>query len=189
MSLALILFQVYQKDTGDFFRCNKYSAATITKDTIHESFYRFLYNGVRLRLEIIDPIVEKIRAILMAVARRNDIRLFSSSLMIIYESNEYGVEEKDTMQREKSGNYSGINGFYDQLDSLMASTSTAGHSAAEKTNSAEGLVDVKMIDFAHSFHTASINDIKFAGPDVGYIFGLENLVKVFLNIKERYSAS
>lgn len=39
-------------------------------------------------------------------------------------------------------------------------------------------VDVRMIDFAH----ATYKDSRYEGPDHGYIFGLENLIKIFQSI-------
>ncbi|XP_064625143.1 inositol hexakisphosphate kinase 1-like [Lineus longissimus] len=194
--------QVYQKDTGEFLRYNKYSVETINRDTIHEPVYKFLYNGVRLRLELVDLIVEKLRAISLAVAKRNDIRMFSSSLMVMYESveNPSATDEDTALDCEKSweGNLQ-----IDSSDSVSQSPlSATSHSIANSSmNIASGLtnsknkdvsdlkVDIKMIDFAHSFHTASRTDVKFVGPDAGYIFGLENLIKIFLNVKERNSES
>lgn len=42
-----------------------------------------------------------------------------------------------------------------------------------------------MIDFAHTSFTESRNSLtEYEGPDQGYIFGLENLVKIFCDIRK-----
>lgn len=44
-------------------------------------------------------------------------------------------------------------------------------------------VDVRMIDFAHTtYKGARCNQTVYDGPDHGYIFGLENLIKIIQNI-------
>ncbi len=46
------------------------------------------------------------------------------------------------------------------------------------------LVDVKMIDFAHTTHEGFRGDIILhSGPDKGYLFGLENLIHMFQKLK------
>jgi len=42
-----------------------------------------------------------------------------------------------------------------------------------------------MIDFAHTtFKGSKCNHTTYDGPDHGYIFGLENLIKILQNISE-----
>lgn len=44
-------------------------------------------------------------------------------------------------------------------------------------------VDVRMIDFAHTTYKGSkYNQAVYDGPDHGYIFGLENLIKIIQSI-------
>lgn len=46
------------------------------------------------------------------------------------------------------------------------------------------LVDVRMIDFAHSTHSGFQNDTTVhIGPDQGYLFGLKNLIDVFTDMR------
>uniref|UniRef100_T1J094 Kinase n=1 Tax=Strigamia maritima TaxID=126957 RepID=T1J094_STRMM len=48
------------------------------------------------------------------------------------------------------------------------------------------VVDIRMIDFAHSTHTG-ISSTTNAGPDTGYIFGLRNLIDILRNIEKEYN--
>lgn len=41
------------------------------------------------------------------------------------------------------------------------------------------LIDVRMIDFAHSIHASAAAPNPHAGPDEGYLFGLEHLIDMF----------
>lgn len=44
-------------------------------------------------------------------------------------------------------------------------------------------VDVRMIDFAHTTYKGfKYNQAVYDGPDHGYIFGLENLIKIIQSI-------
>ena len=43
------------------------------------------------------------------------------------------------------------------------------------------LIDIRMIDFAHSIRAGAAND-DLAGPDRDYLFGLERLIDVFREI-------
>ncbi len=47
------------------------------------------------------------------------------------------------------------------------------------------IVDVKMIDFAHTTHEGFRDDRTLhSGPDKGYLFGLENLIRMFQKLKD-----
>lgn len=49
-------------------------------------------------------------------------------------------------------------------------------------------VDIRMIDFAHTTHQGFRGDhTVHPGPDKGYLFGLENLIKMFQELKDQYS--
>jgi inositol-hexakisphosphate kinase len=50
------------------------------------------------------------------------------------------------------------------------------------------LVDVRMIDFAHSTHRGFSDDAPHKGIDDGYLFGLQNLITIFEGIKQRFSS-
>lgn len=46
-------------------------------------------------------------------------------------------------------------------------------------------VDVRMIDFAHTTYKGSWKEhTTYDGPDPGYIFGLENLIRILQDIQE-----
>jgi hypothetical protein len=65
----------------------------------------------------------------------------------------------------------------------ISNVATRGSSAANSTTSLSlESVDVRMIDFAHATHSELDSGKEHEGPDTGYIFGLNNLIKVFQEI-------
>ncbi|XP_070565963.1 inositol hexakisphosphate kinase 1-like [Ptychodera flava] len=49
-------------------------------------------------------------------------------------------------------------------------------------------LDVRMIDFAHSTHKGFRGDNNIhSGPDTGYLYGLENLIRLFQEIEDEHS--
>jgi len=51
------------------------------------------------------------------------------------------------------------------------------------TNSSSPLVDMKMIDFAHTTTSSFADEIVYEGPDEGYMFGLENMIRILEELK------
>lgn len=41
----------------------------------------------------------------------------------------------------------------------------------------EPLTDVRIIDFAHSTHLGMEDKVVYSGPDTGFLFGLNNMIK------------
>uniref|UniRef100_A0A8D1ZBG2 Kinase n=2 Tax=Sus scrofa TaxID=9823 RepID=A0A8D1ZBG2_PIG len=60
-----------------------------------------------------------------------------------------------------------------------------GQEAAPSSSDTLAKVDVRMIDFAHTTYKGSWNErATYDGPDLGYIFGLENLIQILRDIQE-----
>jgi len=47
----------------------------------------------------------------------------------------------------------------------------------------EPLVDVRIIDFAHSTHKGLDDPVIYSGPDHGFLFGLENMIAILKGIE------
>lgn len=76
------------------------------------------------------------------------------------------------------------------LSSSSSSTLRSGGSGTSSTSAASlnsEAVDVRMIDFAHSCHAGmGLYSKEHSGPDTGYIFGLQNMIKVLQEIYDEH---
>ncbi|NXX74597.1 IP6K3 kinase, partial [Urocolius indicus] len=152
--------QVYQADTGHFLCKDKYYGRKLSPEGFRQTLRQFLCNGNHLRTDLLEPIILRLKALLSVIRKQSSYRFYSSSLLIIYD----GQEHKENVA---------------PLDNHL-------HFPKAKCTPAQGSrVDVRMIDFAHTtFKGSKSNHTTYDGPDHGYIFGLENLIKILQNISE-----
>ncbi|KAM9369468.1 inositol hexakisphosphate kinase 3 [Phaethornis superciliosus] len=149
--------QVYQADTGHFLCKDKYYGRKLSPEGFRQTLHQFLCNGNHLRTDLLEPIILRLKALLAVIRKQSSYRFYSSSLLIIYE----GQEQKENTA---------------PLDN---------HLHLQKPNH-PSRVDVRMIDFAHTTFKGSKceHPTTHDGPDQGYIFGLENLIRILQNISE-----
>lgn len=149
--------QVYQADTGHFLCKDKYYGRKLSPEGFRQTLRQFLSNGNQLRSELLEPIILRLKALLSVIRKQSSYRFYSSSLLIIYD----GQEHKE---------------------------STDHHLPFPKSHGTNpSRVDVRMIDFAHTTFKGSKsnpNSTPHDGPDPGYIFGLENLIKILQSLSE-----
>ena len=50
----------------------------------------------------------------------------------------------------------------------------------------EDVVDLRIIDFAHSTHEGMRDSVLHVGPDGGFVFGLNNFIEILEDIKARF---
>ncbi|XP_013812968.2 inositol hexakisphosphate kinase 3 [Apteryx mantelli] len=157
--------QVYQADTGQFLCKDKYYGRKLTPEGFRQTLHQFLCNGNHLRTDLLEPIILQLKALLSVIRKQSSYRFYSSSLLIIYD----GLENKENATPLDNH----LQGHFQKTYCTMSHGT--GHSK----------VDVRMIDFAHTtFKGSKCNHTTYDGPDHGYIFGLENLIKILQNISE-----
>ncbi|KAM4701154.1 inositol hexakisphosphate kinase 3 isoform 2-T2 [Discoglossus pictus] len=154
--------QVYQANTGEFLCKDKYYGRKLSKEGFRQALYRYLHNGFHLRTDLLDSIISQLKSLRAVIEGQGSYRFYSSSLLIVYNG------EEDTTTRKGHGCFQ------------IKQTQSACQGAEP------GKVEVKMIDFAHTTFSGSRNSpAAHEGPDHGYIFGLENLVKIFSSMQEQ----
>ncbi|XP_028652482.1 inositol hexakisphosphate kinase 3-like [Erpetoichthys calabaricus] len=161
LGLRLGGMQVYQAKSHHFHCRDKYYGRTLTEEGFQQTLYHFLHDGHRLKKELIDPILQKLLCLKSIIERQGSYRFYSSSLLIIYEGKHQSNSNLGHQKR-----------------------SPAGYST-EPPPSTMPKVDVRMIDFAHTtYKGARNNTTTYDGPDLGYIFGLQNLIHILRKIKD-----
>ena len=204
--------QVYQGKTGHY-RChNKYYGRRLSTEGVEQTLYEFLHNGYNVRTELVAPIVDRLRRLHAMLSKQNAFRFYSSSLLIMYEGGEpesammEDDEDSSNIYNEMSDEACDLETEEEEEDSLgpmepdhqVDATLLPGHSSASCSShpskyspkdlppSASSHVDARMIDFAHATHQGFRGDrTVHSGPDKGYLFGLENLIRMFERLKER----
>ncbi|KAM8988201.1 inositol hexakisphosphate kinase 3 [Ara ararauna] len=155
--------QVYQADTGHFLCKDKYYGRKLSPEGFRQTLRQFLCNGNHLRMDLLEPIILRLKALLSVIRKQSSYRFYSSSLLIIYDGQE---PKENTAPLDNHLHFQKTN----------CTTSHGTHLSR---------VDVRMIDFAHTtFKGSKCNHTTYDGPDHGYIFGLENLIKILQNISE-----
>jgi len=77
---------------------------------------------------------------------------------------------------------------YDSISSLGNSPEGRSRSIALSLE-ADKLVDLKIIDFAHSTHRGLRDSTQHEGPDLGFLLGLENLILVLHELQDNHKFS
>lgn len=193
------MFQVYFEDSGQYICHNKYYGYSLTADGFRQALFTFLYNGHMLRYKVITALLKKLRQLYSVLQSLNTFRFFTSSLLIIYDGKESykinGPSDENTItlqlldNRNMVATHDSSNHFScDKCFTHSDLCQCRNHIKDESPGDNECLspvVDVCMIDFAHSTHNQMPDSVvSHVGPDDGYLFGLENLIGQLESIQE-----
>ena len=191
---------------------NKYFGRKLSVEGVQDTLLEFLNNGARIRTGLIDPIIEKLRKLHEVVSKQNTFRFYSSSLLIMYDGYEVEnadspsqsqaqqrhrdtLEQQQQQQQQQGEAASSAGQNSNSNDASLRSDTTHDASQSDNTNymqwettqfeqQLQQKVDVRMIDFAHTTHEGFRGDRTLhAGPDKGYLFGLESLIRMFEKLK------
>lgn len=157
-----ICSQVYNAETNKFVCRNKYYGRRLSKEGLRKGLRDFLYNGHRVRYELIPLICQRLRFLIDIVTRQNSLRFYSSSLLIMYEGHMGSASVS-----EESGGETAPSVGIKMID--FANTYHRG----QHTNKNKGTTGAPL----HS------------GPDKGYIYGLENLLEMLQNLEMTQESS
>ncbi|TRY54979.1 hypothetical protein DNTS_020734 [Danionella cerebrum] len=177
IGVRLCGMQVYQSATGQLIFMNKYHGRKLSLPGFREALCQFFSDGRGLRKELLTPVLQRLREMRAVLEACESYRFFSSSLLVIYDgapspppSRSRGGEEEDEEEEDDE----------DDDDEEGAYGGRRDHSIG-----ASPMVDVRMIDFAHTTCRDYGEDaIVHEGGDSGYIFGLQNLISILSQLEE-----
>ncbi|XP_062854000.1 inositol hexakisphosphate kinase 2b [Trichomycterus rosablanca] len=177
IGVRLCGMQVYHSVTGQLMFMNKYHGRKLNLTGFKEALCQFFSDGCILRKELISPVLQRLKEMRAVLEACESYRFFSSSLLIIYDgapapapTRSRGGEEEDEEDDDDEDEEEGAHG---------------GRSQRRESNSLSHLVDVRMIDFAHTTCRDYGEDgVVHEGGDSGYIFGLQNLISILSQLEE-----
>ncbi|XP_076361411.1 inositol hexakisphosphate kinase 1-like [Tachypleus tridentatus] len=182
--------QVYQADCQAFLWKDKYHGRALDEDGFQNTLYQFFHNGFTLRVGVIDTVIEKLQELRRALEKQHSFRFYSSSLLIIYEGCGEDDDEtedllKDSLEKSPTkSEFSSTESFTSNTDCSEKYPQEVVVTKHEESDSCYCSVDVRMIDFAHTTHEGYEGDTAVhRGPDKGYLFGLDNLLRLLLDVQ------
>ncbi|KAF7207744.1 inositol hexakisphosphate kinase 1 [Nothobranchius furzeri] len=166
--------QVFQLSTGHYLCRNKYYGRSLSIEGFRQTLYQYLHSGKGLRRDLFEPILNKLRGLKAVLERQASYRFYSSSLLIIYEGkptrSDSIVPRPPSPQSHPDFPSPALG-----LSSLLSAP----------VSPQPPLVDVRMIDFAHSTFKGFRGDTAVHdGPDRGYVFGLESLIQILESLRD-----
>ncbi|XP_022307286.2 inositol hexakisphosphate kinase 3-like isoform X2 [Crassostrea virginica] len=117
--------QVYKNDSKSYVSHDKYFGRGLDQNGVKDEMLNFFHDGLSLRKDVIASIVTKLRQMLTALDKQSTFKLFSCSLLILYEGD---------------ANFAITSREVPSVSSLDLSSSTN---------------DVRLIDFANAIETSS----------------------------------
>ncbi|XP_027859957.1 inositol hexakisphosphate kinase 1 isoform X2 [Xiphophorus couchianus] len=209
LGVRLCGMQVYQPTTGVFLYRDKFYGRGLSVEGFRQALSQFLDSGKGLRRDVFEPILKKLCSLKVVLERQESYRFYSSSLLIIYEGKE--SEAAPPPGPGQSAAPADIHAA--PLDLEPLSSQGPGHSAPDAppppfppsvTDCCPfvpcppskcpsplplpqqlPLVDMRMIDFAHSTFRGFLDDkVLHKGPDQGYLFGLENFIHIIKDFRD-----
>uniref|UniRef100_W5N758 Kinase n=1 Tax=Lepisosteus oculatus TaxID=7918 RepID=W5N758_LEPOC len=184
--------QVYQMNTGHYLCRNKYYGRGLSIEGFRHALYQFMHNGSQLRKDLFEPVLGKLRNLKAVLERQASYRFYSSSLLIIYDGKELGPEpwQKPAEASPERDTSLGPNPVAHGSPETTQLPADCAHPRQEPPPPSEPKrpppkVDVRMIDFAHSTFKGFRDDqTVHDGPDRGYVFGLESLIRILEGIRD-----
>ncbi|MBN3310663.1 IP6K1 kinase, partial [Amia calva] len=185
--------QVFQMDTGHYLCRNKYYGRGLSIEGFRHALYQFMHNGAQLRRDLFEPVLGKLHSLKTVLERQASYRFYSSSLLIIYDGKELGLEpwqRAAEVPPERNPNPPSPSPTVHGPSEPAQLPADSAHLPPEPPPPSDPShpppnVDVRMIDFAHSTFKGFRDDqTVHDGPDKGYVFGLESLIKILEGIRD-----
>ncbi|XP_077458482.1 inositol hexakisphosphate kinase 1 isoform X2 [Stigmatopora argus] len=196
LGVRLCGMQVYQLSTGHYLCRNKYYGRGLSAEGFGQALRQYMHNGRGLRRDLFEPILHKLRSLKTVLERQASYRFYSSSLLIIYEGKKSDafaslVGKQKSPEEAHCVPPAPLSATPPPLaeeppprpDSSCAPTPLTPPCSPQRQEPPP-LLDVRMIDFAHSTFKGFRGDTAVHdGPDRGYVLGLESLIRILEGLR------
>uniref|UniRef100_A0A8C7ZP46 Kinase n=1 Tax=Oryzias sinensis TaxID=183150 RepID=A0A8C7ZP46_9TELE len=185
--------QVYQPSTGHYLCRNKYYGRGLSSDGFRQALYQYLHNGRCLRRDLFQPILSKLRRLKAVLEKQASYRFYSSSLL----TDSPPPWRTGICPEETRVQFRGVGFFHGTVMGPGSRSGSRFGSGPESDSSTPlgvvsppphrqlPLVDLRMIDFAHSTFKGFRGDTAVHdGPDRGYMLGLESLIEILESLRK-----
>uniref|UniRef100_A0A023F8E0 Kinase n=1 Tax=Triatoma infestans TaxID=30076 RepID=A0A023F8E0_TRIIF len=129
--------QVYQVTTGRFLCRNKFFGRSLTTNGFSNALRHFLHDGQRLRTELLPSLIRKLEILADKLATLESLRLYTTSLLLLYEGQPLGQPPPIDRLREKRESLS-----RNVTTSFDCDLWDCCESGMERSTSAESLTDI-----------------------------------------------
>jgi len=85
LGARITAMKVYRYDKNDYIKTGKAEGKDVTADNFRSALSQYFHNGKELRKELIPKFLEKIYQIKEWAESQSDVRLYSSSILFVYD--------------------------------------------------------------------------------------------------------
>lgn len=158
---------MYQDSSKEYLCRDKYYGRGLSAKGFEDMIALFFHNGTRTMIEVIPPIIARLKELRDELEKQVSFRFYASSILITYESFLPGDVAKDVDPRRRK----------DKNSSLVKED---GFSSDEANGTEKQFkCEVFMIDFAHTTFKGFLNDLKvYEGPDKDCLVAVDNLIAI-----------
>jgi len=166
--------QRFSVSNDSFEMFDKYVGRQADESELRRLLKKFFTHGRFLQKEVIDNVLREIREIKKSLLDLEGYRLYSSSILIIYEGL---LPHKHYRPDVYSDTENSIDS--ELFEEEVFHTEEVDSPNATNTGPLSFVVKMKIIDFANvSFPNSDTDHILHEGPDRGFIMGLDNLYEI-----------
>ena len=197
LGLRLGGMQVYQLSLGRYICRNKHYGRGLSVDGVKNALRQFFCNGLLVRTDVIRALVAKLAQLRRLLSDLDSFRFYTSSLLVTYDGsssyhwspvprNSFSTSSlvlitASRTQQPPEHVSRGSRG--PRVRHRSMSDDTCRH-VSRVTTPASDLVDLRLIDFAHSTHRGLHDSCVHQGPDQGLLFGLDSFVNILKEIEQ-----
>jgi len=186
LGLRLGGMQVYQVSLGRYICRSKHFGRVLSVDGIKNALKQFFSNGLLVRRDVIRELLTKLTELHSLLSELDSFRFFTSSLLVTYDGSSSYQWSQNPAPRTSSST-SSIMSVSEDFAKLNTDLRQRHRSVTDMTSGkceASEIVDLRLIDFAHSTHRGLLDSCVHDGPDQGLLFGLESFMKMITEIEQ-----